>query len=101
MFLLQEFFGGVQFAVFAGVEERDIGIGALVAQIDLASVEGLGINVDADGALVEFSQVHDFVDRLDGIHVGGMRGVEIVSIRGNNFARAVSGVAAVHAVVLN
>jgi len=36
--------------------------------------------VDADGALLKFRQIHDFVDRLDGIHVGGMRGVEIVGI---------------------
>jgi len=34
---LQEFFGGVQFAVFAGVEERDVGVGALVAEIDFAN----------------------------------------------------------------
>jgi len=41
------------------------------------------------------------VHRLDRIHIGGMRGVQIVGIRGNNFARAVSGVAAVHAIILN
>ena len=73
----------------------------MVAEINFATVEGLGINVHADGALVEFRQVHDFVYRFDRIHIGGMRGVEIVGIRGNNFARAVNGVAAVHAIILN
>src|SRR5258707_13250668 len=101
MAVLQKFFGGIQFAVFAGVEKWDVGVRALVAEIDFAIVEGLGINVDADGAPVEFRQVHDFMDRLDGIHIGGMRSVEIVGIGGDDFARAVGGVAPVYAVVLN
>src|SRR5260370_3923346 len=94
-------FGGVQFAVLGGADERDIGVGGLVAEINFAAGERLGINVDTDGALVKLRQVHDFVHRFDRIHVGGMRGVEIVSVRRNNFARAVSGVATVHAIVLN
>jgi len=51
--VLQKFFGGIQFAVFAGVVEGDIAVGAFFTEIDLASVEGLRVNVDADGALVE------------------------------------------------
>src|SRR5258708_30074980 len=100
MALLQKLFGGVQFAVFAGVEEREVRVRALVAEIVFEIVEGIGINVDAEGAPVEFRQVHDFMDRLDGIHIGGMRSVEIVGIGGDDFARAVGGVAPVYAVVL-
>src|SRR5205807_6794809 len=92
---------GVQLAVFAGVAERNVGISALSAEIDFASIKGLRINVDADGTLAELSQVHDFVDRLDGIHVGGMRGVEIVSISRDDFTSAVGGVAAVNTIVLD
>src|SRR5713226_1688574 len=57
--------------------------------------------MDADGALVKLSQVHDFVHRLDGVHISGVRSVEIVGIGGNNAACAVSGVAPAHAIVLN
>src|SRR5437016_640408 len=78
---LQDFFGGIELAVFAGVEERHVGVGPLVAQIDFATIEGLRVNVDADGTLIEFREIDDFVDGLDGIHVGGMRGVEIVDVR--------------------
>jgi len=38
---LQKFFDRVQFAVFAGIEERDVRIGALIAEINFATVEGL------------------------------------------------------------
>src|ERR1700745_2106678 len=41
-----------QFAVFAVVMQRHVGISSLVAQIDFASVERFGIHVDADRALV-------------------------------------------------
>jgi len=53
--------------------------------------------VDADGALVEFREIDDFVDGLDWIHVGGVRGVEIVNVRRNDFASAVRGVALIDA----
>jgi len=77
----KSFFGGIELAVFAGVEERHVGVGPMVAQIDFATIEGLRVNVDADGTLIEFREIDDFVDGLDGIHVGGMRGVEIVDVR--------------------
>lgn len=51
---LQKLFVGVELAVFAGVVERDVAVGAFFALIDFATVEGFGIDVDADGALLEF-----------------------------------------------
>ena len=47
----------MELAVFAGVVERHVGVGALVAVIDFAHIERLRINVDADGALVVFGKV--------------------------------------------
>src|SRR5258706_6743944 len=98
---LQDFFGGIELAVFARVEERHVGVRALVAQIDFATVKGLRVNVNADGALIEFGKIDHFVNGLDGIHIRRMRGVEIVGIRRNDFASALRGVALIHAVVLH
>jgi hypothetical protein len=52
--VLQKLFVGVELAVFAGVVERDVAVRAFFARVDFAAVEGLGIDVDADGALIEF-----------------------------------------------
>ena len=41
---LQQFLGRVELAVFAGVVEGGIGVGALLALVDFAGVEGLGID---------------------------------------------------------
>jgi len=100
-FRLEEFLVGIQAAVFARVVERNIGVRAPLAQINLARIERLGINVNANGALVKFGQVFDLVDGLDGIHVGGVSGIQIIGIGGDDFAGAVSSVALVHAVILD
>jgi hypothetical protein len=52
--VLQKLFVGVELAVFAGVVERDVAVGAFFFGVDFATVEGLGIDVNADGALIEF-----------------------------------------------
>jgi len=70
-----KFLGGVQFAVFAGVVEGDIAVRTLLAKIDLASVEGLRINVDADGALVEFGEIQNLMDGLERVDISRMGGV--------------------------
>jgi hypothetical protein len=62
--VLQELFVGVELAVFAGVVEGDVAVSAAFALIDFAAVEGLGIDVDADGALIEFGQVQNLMDGL-------------------------------------
>ena len=50
---LQQLFVGMELAVFAGVVQGNVAVGALFARVDFATVEGLGIDVDADGALIE------------------------------------------------
>jgi len=52
--VLQELFVGVELAVFAGVVEGNVAVGAFFFRVDFAAVEGFGIDVDADGALIEF-----------------------------------------------
>jgi hypothetical protein len=52
--LLQKLLVGVEFAVFAGVVEGNVAVGAFFFGVDFAAVEGLGIDVDADGSLIEF-----------------------------------------------
>jgi hypothetical protein len=78
----------VEFAVFAGVVEGNVTVGAAFALIDFATVEGLGINVDAYGALLEFRQIQDLMDGLERIYVDGMDGVHLVDFGGNDFAGA-------------
>ena len=53
---LQQLLGGVEFSVLAGVVQRDIRVGALLALVNFASVERFRIHVNAYRALVKFLQ---------------------------------------------
>ena len=55
--------------------------------------------MDADGALVEFGEVHDFVDGLHGIDEGWVGGVELVDVGGSDGAIAGGGIEFFDAVV--
>jgi hypothetical protein len=99
--VLQQLFVGVELAVFAGVVEGDVAVSPAIALIDFATVEGLGIDVDADGALIKFGQVQNLVDGLEGIYVDGMRAVHFVDFRGNDFAGAAGGIFFVDAEILD
>src|SRR6266481_4130151 len=98
---LQNLFSQIQLAVFAGVMERDVAVGAFLAKVNLASVKWLGVNVDADGALVEFGEIQNLMDGLKRVDVRGMSGVHFVDVRGNDTASPVSGVAIIHAEILD
>jgi hypothetical protein len=89
---LQELFIGVELAVFAGVVERDVAVGAFFALVDFATVKRLGVDVDADGALIEFRQVQNLMNGFEGIDVNGMSAVHLVDFRGSDFAGAAGGV---------
>jgi hypothetical protein len=99
--VLQELLGRIEAAVFAGVVERDVGIRALFAEINLARIERLGIDVDADGALVEFGEIENLVDGFERIDIGRMGGVHLVDVGGDDATRAVGGVALVDAEILD
>ena len=99
--VLQQLFVGVELAVFAGVVQGDVAVSAAFALIDFATVKGLRIDVNADGALIKFGQVQDLVDGLEGIYVDGMRAVHFVDFRGNDFAGAAGGIFFVDAKILD
>src|SRR6266852_8157983 len=98
---LQEVCGGVKFAVFAGVVEGDVAIGAFLAKIDLASVELPGVDVDADGALVEFGEIQNLMDGLERVDIGRMRGVHFVDVGRNDAASAARAITIVNAEILD
>src|SRR5260370_18721597 len=99
--VLQKLLSRVQFAVFAGVDERDVGVGALVAKVDFGTVEGFRINVDTDGALLEFGEIQDLMDGLERVDVGRMGGVHFVDVGGIDATGATRVVALVNAEILD
>jgi hypothetical protein len=70
----------MQFAVLAGVVQRNVGVSSFVAVVDFAHIERLGIDVDADGALVEFGEIQDLVDGFEWIYIGGMGGIHFIDV---------------------
>ena len=53
--------------------------GALLSGVDDAAVEGTGVDVQADGALVEFSRVEHTVNGFERINSAGMRSIHLYS----------------------
>lgn len=82
----------MELAVFAGVMERDVAVGAFFFCVDFATVKRFGIDVDADGPLVKFREIQDLVNGLERIDVYRIRGVHFVDFRGDDFAGAAGGV---------
>jgi len=91
----------VKLAVFAGVVEGDVAVGAFFAGVDFATVERFGIDVDAYCALVKFRQVQNLVNGFEGVYVDGMDAVHFVDLRGNDFAGAAGGVLFLDAKILD
>ena len=79
----------MKFAVFAGVVERNIGVGAFIPVIDFAHVEGLRVYVDTDGALIEFGKIQHLMNGLERVDVCGMCGVHFVDVGGSQVTGAV------------
>jgi hypothetical protein len=81
--------------------QRDIGIGTLLSEIDLARVKRLGINVNTDGTLLEFREIENLVDRFERIDIGRMGSVHFVDVGGDDATRTVGGVALLDAKILD
>ena len=73
----------MELAVFGSVVERDVAVGALFELIDFAGVKRLGINVNADGALIKFGEIENLVDGFEGIDVDRICGVHFVDVGGD------------------
>src|SRR5271169_6147356 len=71
----EQFFVGVELPELAGVVQRNVGVGALFALVDLANIERFGIDVDTDGALFELRTIQYLVHRFERIHIGRVSGV--------------------------
>ena len=56
--------------------------GAVLGRIDHATIERAGVNVEADGALVEFAGIEDAMDGLERINGAGMRGIHLDGVSG-------------------
>jgi len=76
----EQFFVGVELAVFGGVVERDVAVSAFFELIDFAGVKGLGIDVNADGALIVFGEIENLVDGFQRIDVAGIGSVHFVNV---------------------
>ena len=78
----------MELAEFGSVVEGNIAVGAFFELIDFAGVERLGVNVNADGALIVFGQIENLMDGLEGIDVDGIGGVHFVDVRRSEATRA-------------
>jgi len=72
----------VELAEFGSVVEGNVAVGALFELVDFAGVERLGVNVDADGALIVFGEVENLMDGFEGIDVDGICGIHFVDVGG-------------------
>jgi len=78
----------VEFAVLGGVVERDVAVGAFFELVDLAGVERLRVDVNADGPLIVLGEIENLVDRFERIDVAGIGGVHFVDVGRDKATRA-------------
>jgi hypothetical protein len=97
---LEKLFVGMQFAVLAGVMERNVGVSSFIAVVDFAHIERLGIDVDADSALIEFRKIQNLVNRFERIDVSGMPSIHFVNVGGSEVARVFRSVVLLDAEIL-
>ena len=77
---LDEFFVGVELAVFGSVVEGNVAVGAFFELIDFAGVERLRVDVNADGPLIVFGEIENLVHGFEGIDVDGIGGIHFVDV---------------------
>src|SRR5271155_3438439 len=70
------------FPVFGGVVEPNFAAGTLLGGVGDAGVERAGINVEADGALIEFPGIEDAMHGRQRIDRTGVRHIHLDCIRG-------------------
>jgi hypothetical protein len=68
--------------------EGDFSAGALLGRVDDAGVEGAGVDVHANSALVEFARVEDAMNRFEGIDGTWLRDVHLDDFGGSDGALA-------------
>jgi hypothetical protein len=78
-----------------------VAIGAFFALIHFAGIERLGVDVDADGTLVELGKIEHLVDGLERIDISGMSGVHFIDFSGKDAAGAMGSIALVDTEILD
>ena len=73
----------MELAEFGSVVEGNVAIGALFELVDFAGVEGLGVNVNADGALIVFGEIENLMDGFERVDVHGIRGIHFIDVCGD------------------
>jgi hypothetical protein len=68
--------------------EGNVAVGAFFKLVDLAGIKGLGVDVDADGALIVFGEIEDLVDGFERINVDGICGIHFVDVGRDEPTRA-------------
>jgi hypothetical protein len=98
---LKEFLVRIEFAVFAGVIQGNVGVGSFIDGVNLAAGIRMGIDVDAGGTLIEFGEIQNLVDGLFALDGAGVIVVHIVGNAGREAARATRRVLIVDAKILD
>ncbi len=98
---LEKFLVGREFAVFAGVMQGHVGVGSAVEGINFATGVGMGVNVKAGGALVEFGKIENLMNGLFALDGAGMVVIHIVGDTRRNVAGAASVVLIIDAEILD
>ena len=80
---LEKFFVGMKLAVLGSVVEGNVAVGAFFELVDFAGIERLGVDVNADGALIVFGEIENLVDGFEGIDVDGIRGIHFIDVGGD------------------
>ena len=79
-------------AVFGGVVQTNFAAGALLGGVDDAGIEGAGIDVEADCALVEFAGIENAMNWSERVNGAGLRHIHLNDFGGMDRAFAGSDV---------
>jgi hypothetical protein len=81
--------------------QGDVAAGTLLRRVDLAGVEGSGVDVEADSALVPLAGIEDRMNRLAGIDGAGIGGIDLDEIGGLDVAAVIVEVLGDDSVILH
>ena len=99
--LSEKFLVRREFAVFAGVMQGDVGVRSFIKRVDFTTGIRMGVDVNAGGALIEFGEIEDLMDRFFALHGAGMIVVHVIGNAGRDTASAAGVILILDAKILN
>jgi hypothetical protein len=99
--LLKELLVRIEFAVFAGVVQGHVGICSFIERIDFAVRIGMGVDMNAGGALIELRKIENLMNGLFALHGSGMSVVHVIKNAGSETAGAAVAIFFLHAEILD